>query len=364
MKQLKKYSKLFIGGASVLPFLFLFIFIPLLFSSFFMMNEADGGSCGSYKDIKLCDTGNRVKDIAWANQKWNKTSDQYEIFNCDAGGCSYAPKEGQTKYGELKKDDLGFYYYEQNSIKFYCNAVASYYTKNIGDRFRITTDEGNVFHIIIADQKADNHTHAGNNDPSTHCLSATGGMLEFYVDKHIFKGGSLDRNIDESHNFKGAVAKVEKYSNEGCLAGSIDDMPNFENVEIWKEKNPFSCMGQCTWFAWGRFYEIYGYDPMFRGDGYMCARQLVQAHPDKFELATYPKAGAVGSSDRRHNHVWIVTAVNGSNITIQEGNLAGHNGNILACDPWEFAKTDWHTRTYTWDQLRRAYGDMVFANPK
>ena len=360
----KKYIKYIIGSAGVLPFLFLIVFIPFLLAGFFMMNEANGSACGTFKEIKVCDTGNRVKDIAWANQKWNKQSDQYEIFNCDEGGCSVAPKQGETKFGTLKKDELGFYYYEQNGIKYYCNAMASYYTKNIGDRFRITTDEGNVFHIIIADQKADAHTHAGNNDPSPHCLSATNGMLEFYVDKHVFEFNSLDRNIDEDHNFKGAVTKVEKISSEGCSVGSIEGMPNFSNEEVWKGLNPYSCMGQCTWFAWGRFYEIYGYDPGFRGDGYQCAEQLVNAHPDKFELSSRPKAGAVGSSDKLHNHVWIVTGVDGDNITIHEGNLSGYNGDILACDPWEYAKDDWQEKTYTWSELKRTYGNMTFANPK
>ena len=33
----------------------------------------------------------------------------------------------------------------------------------------------------------------------------------------------------------------------------------------------------------GRFYELYGYDPGFSGDGSSCVKELVEAHPDKFE---------------------------------------------------------------------------------
>ena len=32
----------------------------------------------------------------------------------------------------------------------------------------------------------------------------------------------------------------------------------------------------------GRFYELYGYDPGFSGDGSSCVKELVAAHPDKF----------------------------------------------------------------------------------
>ena len=57
------------------------------------------------------------------------------------------------------------------------------------------------------------------------------------------------------------------------------------NKDAWVTNNPYSMSGlygQCTWFAWGRFYEIYGYDPGFRGNGYSCANELLRAHSDKF----------------------------------------------------------------------------------
>lgn len=61
--------------------------------------------------------------------------------------------------------------------------------------------------------------------------------------------------------------------------------PNFNNLEAWVTKNPYAqagLYGQCTWFAWGRFYELYGYDPGFSGDGSSCVKELVAAYPDKF----------------------------------------------------------------------------------
>lgn len=155
---------------------------------------------------------------------------------------------------------------------------------------------------------------------------------------------------------------VEISANCNSGNGSIHGDPDFTNVAAWKSPlNPYAVhklFGQCTWFAWGRFYEIYGYSPGFTGDGYMCASQLVNAHPDQFVLEKTPVVGAIGSSDRAHNHVFVVTGVDGNQITIQEGNLDGKTNSF------DDATTDWQTKTLTLTQLRLIYGDVSFANPK
>lgn len=136
--------------------------------------------------------------------------------------------------------------------------------------------------------------------------------------------------------------------------------PNFNNMEAWITKNPYAkagLYGQCTWFAWGRFYELYGYDPGFTGNGWDCVDQLVKAQPDKFERSSSPKAGAVFSGIGK-NHVGIVLKVDGNNITIQDGNYDG------VTNTFEDAKKDWQTNTYTLDYYRSRMGGIVFANPK
>ena len=136
--------------------------------------------------------------------------------------------------------------------------------------------------------------------------------------------------------------------------------PNFNNMEAWITKNPYAktgLYGQCTWFAWGRFYELYGYDPGFTGNGWDCVDELLKAHPDKFERSTTPKAGAVFSGIGK-NHVGIVLKVDGNNITIQDGNYDG------ITNTFEDAKKDWQTNTYTLDYYRSRMGGIVFANPK
>lgn len=136
--------------------------------------------------------------------------------------------------------------------------------------------------------------------------------------------------------------------------------PNFNNVEAWQTKNPYAQVGlygQCTWFAWGRFYEMYGYSPGFIGDGWKCVDQLLKAHPDKFKRSDTPEVGAVFSCIGR-NHVGIVVGWDGTNITIQEGNLDGVTNTFVQ------AKKDWHTATYTFDQFRSICKGVVFAVPK
>ena len=135
--------------------------------------------------------------------------------------------------------------------------------------------------------------------------------------------------------------------------------PNFNNMEAWITKNPYAragLYGQCTWFAWGRFYELYGYDPGFTGNGWNCVDQLVTAHPDLFERSLSPKPGSIFSGIGV-NHVGIVISVDGDYVTIQEGNLDGKT------NTFQDAKTDWHTVTYTLNQLRSYYRGVVFANP-
>ena len=152
--------------------------------------------------------------------------------------------------------------------------------------------------------------------------------------------------------------------------GTLTGNPDFSNDKAWKSPNNVyapTYYGQCTWFAWGRFYEIYGYDPGFNsqcgnggcGNGYQCVDGVIKTHPDKFEKSRTPKVGAVGSSDYAHNHVFIVTGVDGDQITIQEGNLDGKTN-----PNYNVAIKDWQTVTLSMSELRARYGNVTFANPK
>ena len=140
--------------------------------------------------------------------------------------------------------------------------------------------------------------------------------------------------------------------------GSLLGYPTFDK-HIWNDLNVYRQLpGQCTWFAWARFYEIYGYSPGFTGNGYECVSQLLKAHPGEFESGKTPVPGSVFSADAMHNHVGIIVDVNGDTITIQEGNLDG-----ITNYNWDDAIKDWQQITYSLSTLYQYYGNVTFANP-
>lgn len=145
-------------------------------------------------------------------------------------------------------------------------------------------------------------------------------------------------------------------------AGNFNMEPDFSNTAAWISENPYAAnyMGQCTWFAWGRFYEIYGYSPGFTGNGYQCVGQLLNAHGDKFYKSDTPVAGSVFSTNGvNRNHVGLIIAVDGDKITVQDGNYDGHNNG------WDTAQSDWNTYTTTLSEFQaKMGGGVVFANPK
>lgn len=138
--------------------------------------------------------------------------------------------------------------------------------------------------------------------------------------------------------------------------GSLEGGPDFNNDIAWRHPNNGYPYGQCTWFAAGRLYEIYGiYDSrLSHGDKWV--GNLVRYHPDVFEFSFSPKPGAIFSA-QSHPHVGLVVAVNGNKITVQEGNLN------QTTDSWEVAIEDWQEMTYTFEEFERNYGQVQYANP-
>ena len=167
-------------------------------------------------------------------------------------------------------------------------------------------------------------------------------------------------NQDDESNF--SQYNIEYSSLEGENQLTLSRFPRFDSAAYLVYVNPYSqaeLYGQCTWFAWGRFYEIYGYSPGFLGNGCECAYQLVNTHPDLFMLSETPTVGAIGSADVEHNHVWVVVGIDedGNGCTIQEGNLDGQTNSYLD------SLTDWRQKHYTYSQLKKKYGEVIYAIP-
>ena len=176
---------------------------------------------------------------------------------------------------------------------------------------------------------------------------------------NAFKGvDSISTTIGDAFDMSKTVVTA-KSLNEANM------YPDFNNREAWVSENPYSMSGlygQCTWFAWGRFYEIYGYSPGFTGNGNQCARQLLKAHGDKFYESRTPVPGAVFSQGlgEQYGHVGIVLAVDEANntITIQDGNYNG------STDSFAVAQSDWGTRTMSLSEFCAKRGGAIFACPR
>lgn len=94
----------------------------------------------------------------------NKRSPQYKFVRswgwCDNSGFMRA--NGEKDFGVT--DD------------YYMIAMGSYYGTEIGTKYKITTDTGNVFFGVLCDQKDNAHTN------STHQYASNNDVVEFIVD--------------------------------------------------------------------------------------------------------------------------------------------------------------------------------------
>lgn len=120
--------------------------------------------------------------------------------------------------------------------------------------------------------------------------------------------------------------------------------------------NPFE-LGQCTYFAWSRFYQVYGFSSGAFGNGKDNAREIVSAHGNMFNLSSTPSGGAVFSAQKNTlypqcGHVGFVEAFDGTNLWISEGNykVNGKEGYI-------------HIYRTTLQAFKAMYPDVVFAVP-
>ena len=101
------------------------------------------------------------------------------------------------EYGLRKVDD------------YYCVAMGSYYTKRVGDLFRITLETGYSFEVIITDFKSDRHT-----DKNHQYTKSNNCIVEFYVDYNTFdRKARSSGSISSIPQFAGMVVNIESLGN-------------------------------------------------------------------------------------------------------------------------------------------------------
>lgn len=88
---------------------------------------------------------------------------------------------------------------------YYLIALGSYYGKEIGTKYRITTDTGRVFYGVLADCKADRHTNR------THQYAANKDVVEFLVDTRCLR--SDVKRMGSANVYmplNGSIVKIER----------------------------------------------------------------------------------------------------------------------------------------------------------
>ena len=113
-------------------------------------------------------------------------SPQYQLLNSNK---AYTDKNNFRKIGE-----------------YYCVALGSFYSTEIGTRFRITFDNGQSIKVILGDQKSDRHTD------SKHQFSSSGNILEFIMGSKEYSNQAMINTL-----YPSGVKKIQKYTNEEDL---------------------------------------------------------------------------------------------------------------------------------------------------
>ncbi|MDO5397818.1 MAG: hypothetical protein Q4G33_07790 [bacterium] len=141
--------------------------------------------------------------VPFINSSFKTYMDYRTITDKSSPQYRYVHTWGWSDYdGFMRADgekDLGI------SDNYYMIALGSYYGTEIGTKYKITTDTGNIFYGVLCDQKDDDHTNA------THQYAANNNVVEFIVDTRRLNS---DVKIMGSANvympLNGSVASIER----------------------------------------------------------------------------------------------------------------------------------------------------------
>lgn len=103
-----------------------------------------------------------------------------------------------------KTNDAGF----RTFNGAYLVAMGSAYSTEIGELFRITTDQNESFIVMIGDLKKDVHT-----DPTNRFIESNGNIVEFIVDQKKMDPTALKMGDVSYAGLKGSIKKIEKIIN-------------------------------------------------------------------------------------------------------------------------------------------------------
>ena len=92
---------------------------------------------------------------------------------------------------------------------FYCVALGTYFSSQCGDKFKIYTDNGNKFYVIVADIKDDRHTDESN--MYVPLSNGNANVVEFVVDTSAMSSRvAMLGDISGYEQFSGNIIKIER----------------------------------------------------------------------------------------------------------------------------------------------------------
>lgn len=281
----------------------------------------------------------------------------------------YINDDGSVFQGEKEVDGSVYYFDPNNGGKYAVGPVTIPADKSLSKKTTAAYfDENGKMVTGKVDLDGETYWYDKNLGRVTNALIKSGNdTYYFQEDGTLFKSGVRYIDNDKKRitaDENGVVTKIEN------LGGSVDSplLPKNGNIE-WHSVdeyethagNPFA-RPWCTWWAWNRFYEVYGYDSGARGNGCTNVSEILRAHPDKFKSSTEPVAGAVfsvpagvlGGAAASAGHVGFVEKVEGDYIYTSEGGFSMTVGGTMGVAYCKYTKAQFFAK----------YPGATFAVPR
>lgn len=181
--------------------------------------ELDTIYCKSVQVENLTATASNKSKTTKDKEK-DYTLEEMKVPNCDTSFKAYMDYRCITnKASDQYKlqlsawtDDMGL----RRVDDYYLVAMGTYYSDNIGDKFRITLEGDKTFDVMIGDVKADIHTDKNNMYSPVYNSDGSfksANVIEFIIDKKtISKKVKLWGDVSAYDEFAGNIVKIERIS--------------------------------------------------------------------------------------------------------------------------------------------------------
>ena len=185
--------------------------------------EADTIYCKSVQVENLTASSGNANNAKSKTNKDNEnaeTLEEMKIPNCDTSFKSYMDYRYITnKASDQYKLQLSAWTDNMGLRKvddYYLVAMGTYYSDNIGDKFRITLEGDKTFDVMIGDVKADIHTDKNNMYSPVYNSNGSfksANVIEFIIDKKtVSKKVKLWGDVSAYDEFAGNIVKIERIS--------------------------------------------------------------------------------------------------------------------------------------------------------